>query len=105
MDGEVPLSWTILLLYNHEAVVLYTKKSLGTAAGVVTQAVVVRYKAKSEFKLVTQASGSKPEKLPTKPVLHLGEFVRICKSLAWNAKFFYKAKQSNRWCSSAMFFQ
>jgi hypothetical protein len=41
-------------------------------AGVVTQAMGVRYEVRHGFELVTQVSGIKPEKLPYKLVLHLG---------------------------------
>jgi hypothetical protein len=44
----------------------------------VTQAMEVRYEARLWFELVIQVSGIKPEKLPTKLVLYLGnsqEFV------------------------------
>ncbi len=65
----------------------------------------VRYEARPGFELVTQVSGIKPGKLPTKPVLHLGNLRNDSKSLARNVKLVYKAAQSNRWRSSAMFFQ
>jgi hypothetical protein len=55
------------------------KNPCSTVAHVVIQAIVVRFEARPGFELVTQVSGFKPDKLLTKPVLHLRnlqEFVK-----------------------------
>ncbi len=62
---------------DHEDVVLQTKKPCHTVGCVVTQVMGAVTEARPRFELVTQVSGIKPDKLPTKPVLYLGNLQKF----------------------------
>jgi hypothetical protein len=65
----------------------------------------VRYQARPGFELVTQVSGIKLDRLLTKTGSPLGEFARICNSIAQNVKLVQEAAQYNRWHCYTIFFQ